>query len=114
MSDCIFCKIVQGELPADKVAETDDLLAFRDIRPQAPVHVLIIPKKHIPSAHAVTEEDAPLIGRLHRLAQQVAEQTGVAATGYRLVTNVGTHGQQTVHHLHYHLLGGRQLTWPPG
>ncbi|MBX6352558.1 MAG: histidine triad nucleotide-binding protein [Thermoflavifilum sp.] len=114
MDDCIFCRIVRGELPSDKVLETDEVLAFKDIRPQAPVHVLLIPKKHIPSAHHVTEEDAALVGQLHLAAQRVAEQLGIAGTGYRLVTNIGTHGQQTVHHLHYHLIGGRQLQWPPG
>jgi histidine triad (HIT) family protein len=114
MEDCIFCRIVAGELPSDKVLETEEVLAFKDIRPQAPVHVLVIPKKHIPSAHHVTAEDAELVGKLHLAAQQVAESLGIAETGYRLVTNVGTHGQQTVHHLHYHLIGGRQLQWPPG
>jgi histidine triad (HIT) family protein len=114
MSDCIFCKIVAGELPSNKVLETEDVLAFHDIRPQAPVHVLLIPKKHIGSAHEIQAEDAELIGRLHLTAQQVAEQLGVAKDGYRLVTNVGVHGQQTVFHLHYHLIGGRQLQWPPG
>jgi histidine triad (HIT) family protein len=114
MSDCIFCKIVAGELPSNKVFETEDVLAFHDIRPQAPVHVLLIPKKHIASAHEIQAEDAELIGRLHLAAQKVAEQLGVAKDGYRLVTNVGVHGQQTVFHLHYHLIGGRQLQWPPG
>ncbi|MCL6549160.1 MAG: histidine triad nucleotide-binding protein [Alicyclobacillus sp.] len=114
MDQCIFCKIVAGELPADKVAETDELLAFRDIRPQAPVHVLLIPKKHIPSAHEISDTDAPLVGALHLMARQVAEQLGVAKDGYRLVTNIGWNAQQTVQHLHYHLLGGRQLGWPPG
>jgi histidine triad (HIT) family protein len=114
MEECIFCRIVAGELPSDKVLETDDVLAFKDIRPQAPVHILLIPKKHIPSAHHVAPEDAELVGKLHLAAQRVAEQLGIADSGYRLVTNVGTHGQQTVHHLHYHLIGGRQLQWPPG
>ncbi|MCL6597174.1 histidine triad nucleotide-binding protein [Alicyclobacillus macrosporangiidus] len=114
MSDCIFCKIVAGELPSNTVFENDHVLAFHDIRPQAPVHVLIIPKRHIPSAHALTAEDAAVLGEIHQAARQVAEQLGVAEKGYRLVTNVGFHGQQTVPHLHYHLLGGRQLQWPPG
>ncbi|GMA49489.1 putative HIT-like protein [Alicyclobacillus contaminans] len=114
MSDCIFCKIVAGELPSENVYETDDVLAFRDIRPQAPVHVLVIPKKHIQSAHHVAPEDAELVGRLHMAAQHVAEELGIAKDGYRLVTNIGWHGQQTVPHLHYHLIGGRQLQWPPG
>ncbi|MCL6515483.1 histidine triad nucleotide-binding protein [Alicyclobacillus sp.] len=114
MSDCIFCKIVAGELPSKTVLETDQVLAFHDIRPQAPVHVLIIPKRHIPSAHALAPEDAAVLGEIHQAARRVAEELGVAEKGYRLVTNVGFHGQQTVPHLHYHLLGGRQLQWPPG
>lgn len=114
MSDCIFCKIVAGELPTDKVFENEDVLAFRDIRPQAPVHVLLIPKKHIASAHDIQPEDAELVGKLHIAAKEVADELGVAKNGYRLVTNIGFHGQQTVPHLHYHLLGGRQLQWPPG
>ena len=114
MEECIFCRIVRGELPADRVLETDDVLAFADIHPQAPVHILLIPKRHIPSAHAVREEDFALLGALHLAAQRAAEQLGVGGSGYRLVTNIGVHGQQTVSHLHYHLLGGRQLQWPPG
>lgn len=114
VEDCIFCKIVAGELPADKLLETDEIIAFRDIRPQAPVHVLLIPKKHIASAHDIQSDDAALVGRLHLAAQQVAVELGVAEQGYRLVTNIGVHGQQTVPHLHYHLVGGRQLSWPPG
>ncbi|WP_051374889.1 histidine triad nucleotide-binding protein [Alicyclobacillus pomorum] len=114
VSDCIFCKIVAGELSSKKAYETDEVLAFHDIRPQAPVHVLLIPKKHIASAHHIQPEDAALVGRLHLAAQKVAEDLGIASDGYRLVTNIGVHGQQTVPHLHYHLIGGRQLQWPPG
>lgn len=114
MSDCIFCKIAKGEMTSNKVLETDDALAFHDLRPQAPVHVLVIPKKHISSAHDIQPEDQQLIGHLHLVAQKVADQLGIAKDGYRLVTNVGFHGQQTVPHLHYHLIGGRQLQWPPG
>ncbi|WAH35780.1 histidine triad nucleotide-binding protein [Alicyclobacillus dauci] len=114
MADCLFCKLVSGEIPSDKVYEDDEVLAFRDIRPQTPVHVLVIPKKHIQSAQTVTAEDAGLIGRLHSVIPQVAETLGVAKDGYRVVTNIGLHGQQTVPHLHYHILGGRQLGWPPG
>lgn len=114
MEDCLFCKIVAGELPADKLLETDEIIAFRDIRPQAPVHILLIPKKHIPSAHDIQSDDVALVGRLHLAAQQVAVELGIAEQGYRLVTNIGVHGQQTVPHLHYHLVGGRQLSWPPG
>lgn len=114
MSDCLFCKIVQGEIPSEKVYETEDVFAFRDIQPQAPVHVLLIPKKHIASAHAIEPDDRVVIGNIHLAAQEVAKSLGIADDGYRLVTNIGQHGQQTVHHLHYHLLGGRQLQWPPG
>lgn len=114
MDDCIFCKICRDEIPAEIVVRTDDVVAFRDIRPQAPVHVLVIPTKHIQSAHHISVEDEALIGRIHLVAQQAAQALGVAETGYRLVTNIGHHGQQTVPHLHYHLLGGRQLSWPPG
>lgn len=114
LSDCIFCKIVQGELPCNRVLETDDILAFHDIQPQAPVHVLVIPKKHIPSAHHLRAEDAAVLLDIHLAAQQVAEKLGIAKDGYRIVTNIGTHGQQTVPHLHYHVIGGRQLQWPPG
>jgi histidine triad (HIT) family protein len=114
VDDCLFCKIVKGEIPSEKVLETEDVYAFKDIRPQAPVHVLLIPKKHIASAHHIQAEDAATIGHIHLAAQRVAEELGIAKDGYRLVTNVGHHGQQTVFHLHYHLIGGRQLQWPPG
>ena len=114
MSDCIFCKIAAGEMPANKVLETTDVVAFHDIHPQAPVHVLLIPKKHIPSAYDVAAEDADLLWKLHEMAHRAADELGVAKDGFRLVTNIGVHGQQTVPHLHYHLLGGRQLQWPPG
>lgn len=114
MEHCLFCKIVDGSIPADKVLETDHVIAFRDIRPQAPVHVLVIPKRHIPSAHHITLQDAHIMGELHAAIAQVAEQEALGERGYRVVTNIGTHGQQTVPHLHYHVLGGRQLQWPPG
>ncbi|KPV43635.1 histidine triad nucleotide-binding protein [Alicyclobacillus ferrooxydans] len=114
VTDCLFCKIVSGEVPSNKVLETDDVLAFHDIRPQAPVHVLVIPKKHIPSAHHIEASDAAALLHIHEAAQKVAEELGIAENGYRLVTNIGFHGQQTVAHLHYHVLGGRQLQWPPG
>ncbi len=114
LEDCIFCKVVRGELPSDKVLETDNLVAFRDIRPQAPVHVLLIPKKHIASIQDVTPEDKELMGDLILAAQKVANDLDISSSGYRIVSNVGHHGQQTVPHLHYHLLGGRQLQWPPG
>lgn len=114
VSDCVFCKIVSGELPSQKVYEDDRVLAFEDISPAAPVHVLIIPKKHIPSIMHLKEEDLPLIQDIHRVGQQVADQLGVSQKGFRLVNNCGENGGQTVGHLHYHLLGGRHLSWPPG
>jgi histidine triad (HIT) family protein len=110
----IFQKIIDGEIPADKVYEDADVLAFRDIQPQAPHHVLVIPKKPIVSmAHAAPEDDA-LIGKLMRVGAQIARDAGLEADGYRLVTNIGQHGGQSVFHLHIHVLGGRQMSWPPG
>ncbi|SIS78660.1 histidine triad nucleotide-binding protein [Alicyclobacillus vulcanalis] len=114
MNTCLFCQLVAGEIPSNKVYEDDHVLAFHDIRPQAPVHILIIPKRHIESAQAVTPEDRETLGYLHSIIPNIASDAGVAEDGYRLVANIGRHGQQTVPHLHYHLLGGRQLGWPPG
>ncbi len=114
MTDCLFCKIVAGEIPAELVFENDELLAFRDIRPQAPTHVLLIPKKHIASAQDVTSEDSGLVGRIQTAIPIIATQEGLTEKGYRVVTNIGFYGQQTVPHLHYHIIGGRQLAWPPG
>ena len=110
----IFQKIIDGEIPAEKVYEDEDVLAFKDIQPQAPHHVLVIPKRPIISmAHAQPEDDA-LIGKVMRVAAQVARDAGLESDGYRLVTNIGQHGGQSVYHLHIHVLGGRQMTWPPG
>jgi len=110
----IFQKIIDGEIPAEKVFEDADLLAFRDIQPQAPHHVLVIPKKPIISmAHAAPEDDA-LIGKVMRIAAEVARDAGLEQDGYRLVTNIGKNGGQSVYHLHIHVLGGRQMVWPPG
>ncbi|GMA62281.1 histidine triad nucleotide-binding protein [Alicyclobacillus fastidiosus] len=114
MADCLFCKLVAGEIPSDKVYEDAEVLAFRDIRPQAPVHVLVIPKRHIDSAQAVSQEQAAMVGRLHAAIPGIAKSLDIDQEGYRVVTNVGRHGQQTVPHLHYHVVGGRQLGWPPG
>lgn len=108
---CIFCKIVAGEIPSNKVYEDDTVLAFRDIQPQAPVHVLIIPKVHVESAQAITSEQDALLCHLFSVARLVAKQEGVAESGYRLITNVGADGGQTVPHLHFHLIGGRDLKW---
>ncbi len=117
--DCIFCKIVRGEIPSKKVYEDELVYAFHDINPVAPVHILVIPKKHIKGIHWAQEEDESLIGHLFTVARRVAKELGVAPDenlkgGYRLVFNVGEGAGQTVFHLHLHLLGGRSFTWPPG
>ncbi len=114
MNDCLFCQIVRGEIPASIVYQDDDVMAFRDIQPAAPVHVLVIPRKHFAGFADATEEESLLIGRLARVAARVAEQEGVAGSGYRSVVNSGPDAQQSVQHLHLHVLGGRRLTWPPG
>jgi histidine triad (HIT) family protein len=114
MSDTIFSKIIRREIPADIVFENDRVLAFRDINPQAPVHILIIPKKPIPTLNDIQAEDAPLIGELFVVAAQLAAEEGIAEAGYRTVFNCRDHGGQEVYHLHLHLLGGRQMSWPPG
>ncbi|WP_018130416.1 histidine triad nucleotide-binding protein [Effusibacillus pohliae] len=109
--DCIFCKIVKGEIPSKKVYEDEYVLAFHDINPIAPVHVLTIPKKHIVSLLDIKQEDKELVGHLHLALQKVAKEMGIDGSGFRVITNIGPHGQQTVFHLHYHLIGGRQLEW---
>lgn len=109
---CIFCRIAAGSIPASVVAATDHALAFRDLHPQAPVHVLVIPRRHVDSLAAA--EDADDLGHLLRLAADVARAEGVAESGYRVVTNIGADGGQTVGHLHLHVLGGRAFGWPPG
>lgn len=114
MSDCLFCKMVSREIQPDIVYEDDDVLAFRDINPQAPVHVLIIPKRHISTLNDLEEGDAELIGRLHLAAKRVADQDGIAEAGYRTVFNCNEAGGQLVFHAHLHLLGGRAMGWPPG
>lgn len=114
MSACVFCRIRDGELPSRKVYEDERVLAFHDINPQAPVHILVVPKKHIPSLAEVTEEDLELLGYLQLVIRRVAEQEGLAAEGYRVVVNTGRRAQQSVPHLHYHILGGRDMGWPPG
>jgi histidine triad (HIT) family protein len=111
-SNCLFCRIVAGEIPAKTVAETADCIAFRDINPQAPVHVLVIPRQHLASLNEA--HDASLIGKLHQLAAQIAASEGIAERGYRTVINTNADAGQTVFHLHLHLLGGRHMAWPPG
>ena len=114
MADTLFGKIIRREIPADIVYEDDDVLAFRDINPQAPVHVLFIPKRAISTLNDATDRDAELIGKLVLTATAWAKKQGFADDGYRLVMNCNTHGGQTVFHIHVHLLAGRQMTWPPG
>jgi histidine triad (HIT) family protein len=114
MSDCIFCRIAAKEIPADLVYEDDEVVAFRDINPQAPVHLLIIPRRHLSGLAAAGEADTPLLGRLALVAAELAEKEGLGQSGYRVVVNNGPDAGQAVDHLHYHLLGGRRMTWPPG
>ncbi len=114
MSDCIFCKIIKGEIPGKKIYEDDEMLAFHDITPMAPVHFLLIPKKHIKSLLDLEAEDIALAGRLLGKARELAKEQGCAENGARFVINAGRDGGQTVDHLHIHVLGGRALGWPPG
>jgi histidine triad (HIT) family protein len=111
---CLFCRIVAGEIPAAKVHDDELIVGIRDIAPRAPTHVLFMPRVHIASANDLTEDDGPLLGRLYATAAAFARTEGIAERGYRLVTNVGSWGGQTVDHLHVHLLGGRSMAWPPG
>ena len=110
--DCLFCRIVRKEIPAKIVAESDDCVAFRDLHPQAPTHVLVIPREHVASLNDAT--DAALIGRLALFAADIAKREGIADSGYRTVINTNADGGQTVFHVHLHLLGGRAMRWPPG
>ena len=109
MSDCLFCKIAAGEIPSAKVYEDEEILAFRDIAPKAPVHILLIPKKHLARRAAAGPDDAALLGKMQLLARQLAEKEGVAESGFRVLTNSGPNSGQEVAHLHYHLLGGEPL-----
>jgi histidine triad (HIT) family protein len=109
MSDCIFCKIITGEIPSTNVYKDEQVTAFRDISPAAPTHILIVPNKHIDSVNDMTTEDEPLIGRLFSVAKQLAAQEGIAESGYRLIVNTNAGAGQTVFHIHLHLLGGRQM-----
>jgi histidine triad (HIT) family protein len=111
---CLFCRIVAGEIPSTKVHDDDLVFAFRDIAPRAPTHILVIPRDHIASAADLTEADGPMLGRLFAVAAKLARDEGIAEGGYRLVSNVGRLGGQSVDHLHFHLLGGRPFSWPPG
>ena len=108
--DCIFCKIIAGQIPSDVIYTDDKVVAFRDINPMAPVHLLIIPREYIPSLNDVTEQQITLVGHMVQVAKQLAKQQGIATKGYRVVINTGSQGGQVVQHLHMHLLGGRELT----
>lgn len=113
MPDCLFCAIAAGDIPSQRVLETDTVVAFRDVNPQAPVHVLVIPRRHVEDLQALDPRD-PLLGDLIDAVQRVAEQERIAAPGYRMIANVGTEAGMSVPHLHLHVLGGRRMGWPPG
>ena len=114
MPDCLFCKIVAGEIPADLVAESGRTIAFRDINPQAPTHVLVIPREHYPELATMGAADGELLAEVVAQAHRVAEAEGIASSGYRVVVNTGIEAGQTVFHAHAHVLGGRRMAWPPG
>ena len=111
---CLFCRIVAGELPSTKVGEDDAVLAIRDIAPRAPTHILLLPKAHIASVADLETADGPLLGAIFAMAAEIARSEGIAERGYRVVSNVGAWGGQSVDHLHFHLMGGRAFEWPPG
>lgn len=112
--DCLFCRVAAMEVPADIVFEDDQVVAFRDITPKAPVHILVIPREHISSAASLTDSNGPMLGRLFAVVAQLARDEGIARSGFRLTTNSGAGAGQSVNHLHFHLMGGRQMGWPPG
>lgn len=114
MTDCLFCKIRDGDIPCDKVYENDDVIAFRDVNPQAPTHILIVPHKHIATINDLEDEDKDIVGQMLLAAQDIAGYEGIAEDGYRLVMNCNARAGQTVFHIHLHLMGGRVMTWPPG
>jgi histidine triad (HIT) family protein len=113
-ADCLFCRIVAGEVPSTTVHQDDLVVAIRDIAPRSPTHILLMPRTHIASAADLTDADAPMLGRLFAIAARIARDEGIADDGYRLTSNVGRWGGQTVDHLHVHLMGGRPFGWPPG
>ena len=114
MPDCLFCRIIAGEIPSKKVYEDELCYAFYDIDPQAPTHFLVVPKAHIQSAAAITAENEAVVGHIFTVIARLAGELGFAGRGYRVVSNIGEQGQQTVPHLHFHVLAGRDMTWPPG
>ncbi len=114
MQDCIFCKIVKKEIPSEIVYEDEQVLVFKDVNPAAPVHLILIPKKHLSSLFDITEEDTGIMGRIQLVASRLARELGLLEGGFRLVSNCGRDAEQEVAHIHYHLLAGRSLKWPPG
>ena len=112
--DCIFCKIIKKQIPCEIVYEDDKVLGFKDISPQAPVHIVIIPKEHFDDLNCIKEEQTEIIGHIFIVAKKIAKTLDIAESGYRVVTNCGEQGGQSVEHIHFHLLGGRMLQWPPG
>ncbi len=112
--DCLFCKIISGEIPSTKVYEDDICFAFRDIAPQGPVHVLVIPKEHIQSVNQIDDSNKDIVAHIFTVIPQIAKAEGIADEGYRVVSNIGERAEQTVPHLHFHIIGGRDMTWPPG
>lgn len=114
MSDCIFCKIAKGEVPSDIIYEDDKIIAFNDLNPQAPVHFLVIPKEHISSMNEIDENNVSIISHISLVINKIAKEKGIDEKGYRIVNNCGEFGGQTVEHLHFHILGGRKMLWPPG
>lgn len=114
MADCLFCGIADGKIKANLVYQDDAVLAFKDISPKAPVHILIIPRKHIASVLDIDSSDGSVIGQIFQVAARLAREQGIAESGFRVVANSGADAGQSVFHLHYHLLGGRQMSWPPG
>lgn len=114
MSDCIFCKIISGEIAGDVVYENEDVLAFRDLNPQAPTHILVIPRRHIATINDLQDADAELLGKMYLAAKEIAKNEGIDEAGYRTIMNCNAGAGQTVFHIHLHVLGGRQMNWPPG
>jgi len=114
MSDCLFCKINNAEITAEILYQDDDVTAFRDVSPQAPSHFLVIPKKHIPTINDLQSDDAALVGKMMLVAKRLARELGIDESGYRTTMNCNANGGQTVFHIHLHVLGGRQMNWPPG
>lgn len=114
MSDCIFCKIINGEIPAKKIYENEKVIAFNDINPVAPIHILVIPKEHIESSNYIDENNKDIIGHIFLAIKEICNSEKIEEQGYRIVSNCGDIGGQTVDHIHFHILGGRNMSWPPG